>query len=61
MKKYTAIINFGIEIEAEDQDAAEYIASTALPKTYYFRCDMGNGKYLRGLSPVIFANEAEEN
>ena len=43
MKKYTAIINFKIEIEAEDDAAAEYVASTALPKTYYFRCDTGNG------------------
>jgi len=60
MKKYTAIINFKIEIEAEDDAAAEYVASTALPKTYYFRCDTGNGKYLRGLPPVVFANEAEK-
>lgn len=60
MKKYTAIINFKIEIKAIDKEAAEYIASTALPKMYQFRCDTGNGQYLRGLSPVVFEDEGEK-
>ena len=60
MKKYTAIINFKIEIEAIDQEAAEYVASKALPTHFSYKCDMGNGNYLRGLAPVVFADEAEK-
>ena len=62
MKKYTAIITFKIEIEAIDQEAAEYVAkqATCLPARFLFRCDTGNGQYLRGLSPVVFEDEVEK-
>lgn len=60
MKKYTAIINFKIEIKAIDQEAAAYVAKQALPTRFSFRCDTGNGQYLRGLSPVVFEDEVEK-
>lgn len=56
--KYTAIINFKIEIEAEHLKQAEYIASKALPTNFNFMDgNGGSGTFLRGLAPVVYANE----
>jgi len=55
MIKYTGVITFKIDIEAVDMEAAEHIASQALPNHFLFRDDKrGVGKFLRGLMPVVF-------
>ena len=58
--KYTAIINFKIEIEAEHLKQAEYIASKALPTNFNFMDgNSGSGTFLRGLSPVVYEADAD--
>ncbi len=58
--KYTAIINFKIEIEAEHLKQAEYIAGKALPTNFNFMDgNGGTGTFLRGLSPVVYEADAD--
>jgi len=61
MKKYTGIINFKIDIEADSKESAEYIAKQAIPDHFGFMDGKGNsGKFLRGLQPVVFEEEVIE-
>jgi hypothetical protein len=58
MNKYIAVVSFKVDIEADSPESAEYIASKALPHTFGFMDGKGgSGRFLRGLSPVIFEEE----
>ncbi len=58
--KYTAIINFKIDIKAENQEQAEHIASKAIPTHFGFMDGKGgSGTFLRGLSPVVYEADAD--
>jgi hypothetical protein len=52
-----------IDIEATDREDAEHIAKKALPHTFGFMDGKGgSGKFLRGLTPVVYeTDEAELN
>jgi hypothetical protein len=60
MINYTALISFKIAIEAEDIAAAEHITKQALPHHFDFSDGKGgSGKFLRGLTPVVYEQEDE--
>ena len=60
MNKYTGVITFKIDIEADSLESATYIANQALPHHFGFMDGKGgSGKFLRGLIPVVY--EQEEN
>lgn len=62
MSNYTALISFKIDIKAENQEQAEYIASKAIPTHFGFIDGKGgSGEYLRGLPPVVYEQEVEDN
>jgi hypothetical protein len=63
MIKYTGVITFKIDIEAVDRESAEYIAKQAIPHHFGFmNGNGGSGKFLRGLTPVVYeTDEAELN
>lgn len=61
MKKYTGVISFKIDIEADSLESAEYIAKQALPHHFGFRDGKGgSGRFLRGLQPLVFEAEVIE-
>jgi hypothetical protein len=61
MNKYTSVITFKIDIEAVDRESAEYIAKQALPHHFGFMDGKGgSGKFLRGLTPVVYEQEDED-
>ncbi len=52
--KYTALVSFVVDIEADTREDAEYIASRATPTHFNFmsgRC--GSGKFKKALAPMI--------
>jgi len=62
MNNYTAIISFKVDIEADSIESAEYISKQALPHHFGFMDGKGgSGRFLRGLSPVVFEKEIDDN
>ena len=60
MKKYTGVISFKIDIEADSLESATYIANQALPHHFGFMDGKGGfGRYLIGLAPIIYEEEIE--
>lgn len=61
MNKYTGVITFKIDIEAVDKESAEKIATHALPHGQIWFDDNGqSGKFLRGLTTVVYEQEDED-
>ena len=58
MKKYTGVISFKLDIEADSIESATYIANQALPHHFDFMDGKGgSGRFLIGLQPVVFEAE----
>ncbi len=55
--KYTALVLFLVEIEADNRATADYIASKAVPENFgYMTCgpdSCGSGKFKKALAPMI--------
>ena len=61
MNNYTALISFKVDIEAVNQESAEYIAKQAIPNHFSFRDGKGgSGRFLRGLTPAVYLREEED-
>jgi len=50
--KYTALVSFMIDIEADNRELAEYIASKAVPTHFGFMANGGSGKFKKALSLI---------
>ena len=60
MKKYTGVISFKIDIEADSLESATYIANQALPHQFGFMDGKGgSGRFLRGLQPLVYETELD--
>ena len=55
--KYTALVSFLVEIEADNRAIADYIASKAVPEHFgYMTCGTdgsGSGKFKKALAPMV--------
>jgi hypothetical protein len=61
--KYTALVSFLVEIEADNRSVADYIASQAVPKHFSYNVcgtdGSGSGKFKKALNPMVMVAGGE--